>query len=150
MPDPETPITTIKNPDVPLPLGKDIYACPGGAGGVEWFGPAYDPALKGLFVGSVDWCSTFKLAPADRKPGSWYAGGTAVFDSPDAQRGWLYALDAESGAVRWSYHAERPMVGGITRGVTALRSTLNDFDNTIMASAHGHSTQDGKPPVAAS
>ncbi len=44
----------------------------------------------------------------------------------------------------------RSIVGGITRGVTALRSTLNDFDSTIMASAQGYSTQDGKPPVAAS
>ena len=44
----------------------------------------------------------------------------------------------------------RSIVGGITRGVTALRSTLNDFDNTIMASAHGYSTQDGKLPVAPS
>jgi hypothetical protein len=31
----------------------------------------------------------------------------------------------------------RSMVGGSTRGVTALRSTLNDFDSTIMPSAHG-------------
>ena len=31
----------------------------------------------------------------------------------------------------------RSMVGGITLGVTALRSTLNDLENTIMASAHG-------------
>lgn len=37
----------------------------------------------------------------------------------------------------------RSMVGGITLGVTALRSTLNDFENTIMASAHGYSTIDG-------
>jgi hypothetical protein len=29
------------------------------------------------------------------------------------------------------------MVGGITLGVTALRSTLKDFENTIIASAHG-------------
>lgn len=31
----------------------------------------------------------------------------------------------------------KSMVGGITLGVTALRSTLNDFENTIMASAQG-------------
>ena len=31
----------------------------------------------------------------------------------------------------------RSMVGGITRGVTALRSTENDFDSTIIPSAHG-------------
>ena len=42
------------------------------------------------------------------------------------------------------------MVGGMTLGVTALRSTLNDFESTIMASAQGYSTQGGKLPVAAS
>ena len=31
----------------------------------------------------------------------------------------------------------RSIDGGITRGVTALRSTLNDFENTIIARAHG-------------
>ena len=31
----------------------------------------------------------------------------------------------------------RSMVGGMTRGVTALRSTLKDFENTIIPSAHG-------------
>ena len=31
----------------------------------------------------------------------------------------------------------RSIVGGSTRGVMALRSTLNDFDNTIIPSAHG-------------
>ena len=31
----------------------------------------------------------------------------------------------------------RSIVGGITRGVTALRSTVNDLDSTIMPSAHG-------------
>ena len=42
------------------------------------------------------------------------------------------------------------MVGGSTRGVTALRSTLNDLDSTIIPNAHGYSTQDGKLPVALS
>ena len=37
----------------------------------------------------------------------------------------------------------RSIVGGSTRGVTALRSTLNDLDSTIIPSAHGYSTQDG-------
>ena len=31
----------------------------------------------------------------------------------------------------------RSMVGGSTRGVTALRNTLNDLDSTIIPSAHG-------------
>ena len=44
----------------------------------------------------------------------------------------------------------RSIVGGSTRGVTALRSTLNDLDSTIIPSAHGYSTHDGKLPVAPS
>lgn len=31
----------------------------------------------------------------------------------------------------------RSIVGGMTRGVTALRSTENDLDSTIIPSAHG-------------
>src|ERR1700730_13062957 len=52
--------------------------------------------------------------------------------------------------VNLEFTRTRSIVGGITRGVTALRRTLNDFDSTIMASAHGYSTHDGKLPVAAS
>ncbi len=37
----------------------------------------------------------------------------------------------------------RSIVGGSTRGVTALRSTLNDLDSTIIPSAQGYSTHDG-------
>ena len=31
----------------------------------------------------------------------------------------------------------RSIVGGSTRGVTALRNTLNDLDSTIIPNAHG-------------
>ena len=44
----------------------------------------------------------------------------------------------------------RSIVGGNTRGVTALRSTEKDLDSTIIPSAHGYSTHDGKLPVALS
>ncbi len=39
--------------------------------------------------------------------------------------------------VRRELTRTKSMEGGITRGVMALRSTLKDFDNTIMASAQG-------------
>ncbi len=28
--------------------------------------------------------------------------------------GWITAVDSETGAVRWKYHAEKPVVAGIT------------------------------------
>ena len=39
--------------------------------------------------------------------------------------------------VRREFTRTRSMVGGSTRGVTALRSTLNDLDSTIIPSAQG-------------
>ena len=39
--------------------------------------------------------------------------------------------------------AKKKTVNGIDARLTALRSTLNDLDSTIIPSAQGYSTQDG-------
>jgi outer membrane protein assembly factor BamB len=68
-----------------------------------------------LYVGTVDWCGGYRLERAKGfKPGEAYMGGTVTMDDPDTQRGWLYGLDAASGKPVWSYHAPRPMIGGVT------------------------------------
>jgi PQQ-dependent dehydrogenase (methanol/ethanol family) len=127
----KTAITTIKNADVPLVLDKDVFVCPGWAGGVEWYGPAHDPALKTIFVGSDDWCGDYRLARAEPyKPGAVYFGGEVKMADPKTQRGWVYALDGASGKVVWSYHAERPIIGGVTPtagGVVLTGGTNGDF-----------------------
>ena len=109
----KVPVTTV---DVErkkvTPAG--VRVCPGPAGGVEWNGPAYDPKRKTLFVGAVDLCMILSS-----KPGSSYVprglnfgGGTKP--SGDTPSGWVTAINADTGAVRWKYHSETPVLAGVT------------------------------------
>ena len=94
---------------------KPLYVCPGTASGVEWNGPAYDPASKSLFVNTVHWCATWTAkAPEGPKPGSWYVEADLTMDPPEKLRGQTYGLDAATGRELWKREAPKPMVGAIT------------------------------------
>ena len=41
-------------------------------------------------------------------------GGTAALDPPEKSRGWLTAIDAAAGQVRWKYQSTRPMLAAVT------------------------------------
>jgi alcohol dehydrogenase (cytochrome c) len=108
----KTPVAHIKNSDlVPTPEGVEV--CPGLLGGVEWNGPAYDKPRHALVVGSVDWCALLKSDP-DYKyvPGGFNMGGT--FELVGEGRGWIYSIDADTGAERWKIELAGPHVSGIT------------------------------------
>jgi len=109
----ETAVTTQKNAALPLTT-EGVLVCPGVLGGVEWNGPAYDPRSKRLFVNAVDWCATYSLT--DEKimyvPGELYLGGKIKF--ADEAQGWLTALDAATGEVRWRYRSDRPLIAAVT------------------------------------
>jgi len=107
-----TPVTTIKNTDAPV-TNEGVEACPGVLGGVEWNGPALSRELNMLFVNAVDWCSTFTSAETVRHiPGRMYMGGSVKF--ADESQGWLTAIDASTGAVKWKYQSKRPLVSAVT------------------------------------
>ena len=108
----ETPVTTLKNHDIPVsPQGT--LACPGVLGGVEWNGPAFNPDTNMLYVGAVDWCTTFWAAENVRYiPGKGYMGG--ITQRAETSQGWVTAVDASDGEVRWKYRSPRPVVAGVT------------------------------------
>jgi PQQ-dependent dehydrogenase (methanol/ethanol family) len=109
-----TPVTTLKNTEVPLSRLHDTHVCPGWAGGVEWYGPAHHPGLKTLYVGAVDWCGAYRLEPpTGYKPGAVYLEGAITMDAPQSERGWVYALDGTTGKPLWSYHAPGVMLAGV-------------------------------------
>ncbi len=111
----EVPVTTRKNVDVPLTTTEGVYACPGVLGGVQWNGPAYNPGLNMLFVNAVDWCGVFKKAQEFRRTAvRGFMGGTYTYDAPEKSRGWLTAIDAATGQVRWKYESQRPMLAAVT------------------------------------
>jgi len=124
----ETPVTT--QTDVDKPLTRDgVRSCPGVLGGVEWNGPAYHPGAGLLFTPAVDWCTTFSLADSVRfVPGEMYLGGSIALDT--ASQGWLTAVDASTGKVRWRYRSAKPMVAAVTTtagGVVLTGENTGDF-----------------------
>ncbi len=126
----QTPVTTRENVDTPL--GREwTRVCPGLLGGVEWNGPAWLPATRTLYVPSVDWCVSFKLADTVRfVPGEGYMGGEYMFDPAESGHGWLTAIDVATGAVRWRYRSPRPMVAAVTAtagGVLFAGEMTGDF-----------------------
>ena len=110
----EVAITTRLNAGTPVG-SRPARVCPGIHGGVEWNGPAYDPHTHLLYVPAVDWCGTYQAGRTARYvPGTQYMGGGYATDSADRARGWLTAVDAPSGTVRWRYRSAKPMVAGVT------------------------------------
>jgi alcohol dehydrogenase (cytochrome c) len=107
------PVTTIERmPKMPTKEGSRM--CPGYAGGVEWNGPALDRLNHSLVTGAVDACFIVKLGPGatEYTPGGLSFGGSVAPDGPTT--GWITSLDSVTGAVRWKYHTDKPVVAGIT------------------------------------
>ena len=107
-----TAVTTIKGAD--MPVTKDgVVACPGVLGGVSWNGPALHRELNLLYVNAVDWCAKFTSAEKVRHiPGHLYVGGLTELE--DKSEGWLTAIEASSGEVKWKYQSKRPMLAAVT------------------------------------
>ena len=118
----QTPTTTRENVDLQFHIGADVRFCPGILGGSEWNGPSYHPGLNLLVIGAVDRCATMRRMHPDSlvvETGQTWAGGEApnpfgVFDDMENSRGWIMAIDADSGTVRWKYEADLPAIAGVT------------------------------------
>jgi alcohol dehydrogenase (cytochrome c) len=107
----QTAVTTRLNTEGAIPK-QGQRVCPGYLGGVEWNGPALHPGANLLYVPAVDLCMT--LVPDDSVkfiPGEMYIGGKITADS--TSQGWLTAIDASDGSIRWRYRSSRPMVGAV-------------------------------------
>jgi len=116
----ETPITKRENVAVPLST-KPVHFCPGTAGGTEWNGPAYSPDTNLFYDGTVDWCSTVAIIDASKPASvslgqSWTGAGDGnTFGKKDPNwSGWVTATDADTGVVKWRFHAPAPVLSGIT------------------------------------
>jgi alcohol dehydrogenase (cytochrome c) len=133
-----TRVTTVANADAPLTVEGTRF-CPGVNGGVEWNGPAYSPSSGALYVPAIDWCTTVKVAPAEKlkgRDGLPWTGAVGIshpFGIPDSvRRGWLTAVDADDGAVRWRYASPTPLVAGVTATAGGLVFT-GDLEGRVLA-----------------
>ena len=123
--------TTIVNaPPHASPQGVRI--CPGYAGGVEWNGPTLDRLTDSLVTGAVDSCFivTSATAPTKYSPGALNFGGSVRTDGPTT--GWVTAVDARTGGIRWRYHAEKPVIAGVTPTAGGLTFTGDLAGNLLV------------------
>lgn len=118
-----TPVTTRSNVDVPLSTTSETHFCPGVSGGTEWNGPAFSAPLNLVFVNATDWCASVKVAAASSavgKPGAAWSGSgdpEHAFGRTDPKEmwgGWMTAVDADTGRVRWKYKSPTPLVAAVT------------------------------------
>ncbi|HUK00910.1 MAG TPA: PQQ-binding-like beta-propeller repeat protein [Steroidobacteraceae bacterium] len=124
-----TPVTTIV--DAPVnPRPEGFKACPGYAGGVEWNGPGLDRVNHTLITGAVDACFIVKLGTTHYAAGEANFGGTIEPEGPTT--GWLTAIDSETGEVRWRYHAEKPVIAGVTPTASGVTFTGDLAGNLLV------------------
>jgi alcohol dehydrogenase (cytochrome c) len=133
-----TSVSTLENVEAP-PTASGTRFCPGVDGGVEWNGPAYYPAGNLLLVNSIDWCTTVKVVPPSRlqgKGGLPWTGSSQLrhpFGVNDSTwGGWITALDADDGTVRWRRSASTPLVSGVTVTAGGVVFTA-DLHGTVLA-----------------
>lgn len=119
----ETAITRRTNTEAPL-TKAGTHFCPGTQGGSEWNGPAYSPDTNLIYTGTVDWCTTVRIADEEQVASVAYGqpwSGSAdeknafgTFDPKDQWGGWIHAVDADSGAIRWKFRTPAPVLAAVT------------------------------------
>lgn len=130
-----TPVTRRFNVRVPLSSTHFTRFAPGSQGGVEWSGPAYLPALNLIVAPAIDWPTSVKLAPLSKilqgKPGQPWSGahdnGFGRQDPASRWGGYLTAVDADTGAIRWKDRTATPAVASVltTAGGLVFTGDLN-------------------------
>ena len=120
------PATRVENADAPFSTGNAVHFCPGSVGGAEWNGPAYDPNTNLVLIGEVEWCTTVTLKPPDQieavPRGKPWSGEASInpFNTWGEQdpfgtwAGWVYAIDADTGAWKWRVKSNYPVQSGVT------------------------------------
>lgn len=109
----KTAVTTILNHDADA-TEEGVRICPGAKGGVSYNSPAYDPGRNLLITGSIDWCYLLrKETYGPHVPGNPFMGGR-MDRAEDNGTGWITAVDAKTGDIRWRHHAPAPVIAGIT------------------------------------
>lgn len=135
----QTVATTRDNVNAPLTPANFTRFCPGSQGGAEWNGPAYSPEQNLVYVPEIDWCTSVKLAPISEMKGApgkpWNGSYDSSFGKQDPVqqwRGWVTAIDADTGKVAWKYQAPTPVGAAVTATAGGLVFSA-DMDGNVIA-----------------
>ena len=136
----KTPVTTQLNIDTPF-TAQETRFCPGIQGGAEWNGVAFNPTSNLVFANTIDWCSIVNLGPKSPpagelgKPYTGEADAAGPFGQQDPiekARGWVTAVSADDGSIKWKYQSPTPMIAAIATTASGLIFT-GDLDGNLLA-----------------
>jgi alcohol dehydrogenase (cytochrome c) len=133
----KVPVTTV-DAERKTVTSTGVKVCPGPAGGVLWNGPAFDPRRMTIFVGADDLCITLKTTPGTSYVARGLNFGGGALPGREPATGWLTAVDADTGAIRWKYHDAAPVLAGVTPTAGGIVMTGdNDGNFLVFASDSG-------------
>ncbi|MEW6297108.1 MAG: PQQ-dependent dehydrogenase, methanol/ethanol family [Thermodesulfobacteriota bacterium] len=124
---------------VPMPGGNPEFICPGNVGGQNGsYTAAYSPVTKFVYVPVIESCGKMEKAAAIFIQGvPFWGGGPGKMEGDDqSSYGHLSAIDPTTGAIKWRYVDEYPLVGGTLATAGGLVFTGNQngyalaFDDT--------------------
>ena len=86
----------VKNPE-------GTRVCPGALGLTNWYAPSYSPHTGLVYVATSTECDLFTSSPQPYRAGHDFLGSVYVPDPVERPTGALKALDALTGAEKWSF-----------------------------------------------
>ena len=141
---------------VPTPDGKE-FICPGAAGGKNGsYTAAYSPLSKLMYVPVIESCNQLqKSKPLFIRGIPYWGGGPAQTQAGDqSSYGHLSAIDPSTGAIKWRYKDEYPLVGGtlatggglvFTGNQTGQALALDDTTGAVLWQFQTGSSVRGQP-----
>ncbi len=134
-----TPAEPVSN-NGPVTWDAPQRVCPGFSGGAQFTGASYNPLTGALYVGMVDWCSYYAKPKLTAVQGSGQAGQSVLnyayevalrafdkwlhagvlenrlqrvfVDYHALPKGWITAIDGETGRVVWKYQTDGQVLAG--------------------------------------
>ena len=95
----------------PTPEGTLVY--PSLQGATNWFSPSYSPLERALFVSVREMGSYYFKSDVDFEPGEPFLGGGEQALSGDQAKGYVKAIDAMSGDIKWEFDLHSPPWSGV-------------------------------------
>lgn len=131
----DTPVITMLHDQEPLD-GSWKLVCPGVQGGALFNGTAYDAKTSMLYVGMGDHCAYYIKDPTISSVlGGYVWKDCSVAAKQQGPRGWITALDGETGRVIWRYHTESQVNAGLVPTKSGLLFAGDNHGNLLAMDA---------------
>lgn len=113
--------------------------CPGALGLTNWYAPSYNPATGLIYVATSNECDMFTSSPQTYRAGHDFLGSVYVPDPAERPTGALKAIDALSGAEKWSFpYFSNPNGGALSTAGGLVFAGDSDGNFIVLDAKTGH------------